>query len=236
MNRSARSHDPSKVLTPHDLRLDDFLSGTPNSFLALQHPRGLILSDGSRTNKRDRTRTRWSPDHVFRIPKRLDADEHCFVGTTGRPPHGPRPQTSRGTGSSGSVDPECPDQRVLFDDGCRHARRRGVPIEVDAKNPPLEREHTGGRRRPLSRRSTIGTRGVLRRRGTGGNGRGITGRTLPPRCPQRKPHPRLPRSGSSRVGETGSARAPRLRPLHARAHRRRVTTSGSAGRPRGSRA
>ena len=236
MNHSARSHDPSEVSTPHDLRLEDFFSGTPNFFLALQSRRGLMRSDGSRTNNRERTRTRWSPDHVFRIPKRLDADEHCFVGTTGRPPDGTPPRTSRRIGSSGSVDPERPDQRVLFDDGCRHARRRGVPIEVDAKNPTPEREHIDGRRRPLSRRSTIGARGVLRRRGTGANARGIAGRTLQPRCLQRQPHPRLPRSGSSPAGETGSARDPRLRPLHARARRRLVTANGFAGRPRGSRA
>lgn len=38
----------------------------------------------------------------------------------------------------------------------QRCNKKGRPIEVDEKNPPLERERAGGRRRSFSRRLSLG--------------------------------------------------------------------------------
>jgi hypothetical protein len=57
------------------------------------------------------------------------------------------PQASLGVGSSGNAVRIIIDRKVLAGDGRRGAYRRGVPIEVDAKDPILERESADDRRR-----------------------------------------------------------------------------------------
>jgi hypothetical protein len=61
--------------------------------------------------------------------------------------NGRYPQISRGTESSGSAIWNFLYRKSLHDDGHSAATRTAVPIEVDEKNPPLERERAGGRRR-----------------------------------------------------------------------------------------
>lgn len=86
------------------------------------------------------------------------------------------------------------------------ARLKGgaSPSTWTRRTRPWNASTPDGRRRLHSSRPPIDARGVLRRRGTGGRGGGIHRRTPPACCPQGQPHPRLPRSASSRAGETGA--------------------------------
>ena len=57
------------------------------------------------------------------------------------------PQTSPGVGSSGSAVRIVSNRKVLAGGGRRSAYRRGVPIEVGAKDPNLDRDSADDRRR-----------------------------------------------------------------------------------------
>ena len=123
----------SELVTHHDSKyLRVFLIGRLFS-IALFVTNVFMNPDGRRTNNYGPQIFRL-PDCVFRIPFRLDQ-------------HPPTPPASRGDGSSGSAIRACPNRKNLADDGRRAAQRRGAPIEVDAKDPTLERDAEDGRRR-----------------------------------------------------------------------------------------
>ena len=144
------------------------------------------------------------------------------ITCSGDPAGSKTPRTSPEVGSSGSVNRVRLNRENLAGDGRHAAYRRGVPIEVDAIDPTLERNSANDRRRFFltmrqkcfrsdasnscrslhARRSAATTFSGLT---VGGGGRELLGRSLRHSCPQGQPHPRLLRPVCVWAEETGRA-------------------------------